>query len=248
MDEIKKIVSKFFPELSGGYHLPHFATVVAVSEGIQSAQLNDESNPVYAVDVKILDINNNPDPDFPIFTMLPLPIPAAGNHRGLFGLPAVGSIVEVAFAKGSPSHPFIRSVLSHNVIVPALEGDEIRWNKNKEVYQNATSDGDWHRVTNRAIHDESNDLIERIESIADRLAKEKQLIRVQDGGKIWLGSESINLLGLISQTLDAVSSIASIAASHTHPSVGAVTTQALDFNTQSSTVQTIKNSVDSITE
>ena len=45
----------------------------------------------------------------------------------------------------------------------------------------------------------------------------KQRIKVKDGGKVWLGSESVNVLQILSDLIQVVADIANTASSHTHP-------------------------------
>jgi hypothetical protein len=60
------------------------------------------------------------------------------------------------------------------------------------------------------------DLVQRIGKIADSLAVEKQLIKVKNGGKVWLGSESENVLQILSELIQVVADIANTAKDHTH--------------------------------
>ncbi|ARU26381.1 hypothetical protein [Cellvibrio sp. PSBB006] len=68
--------------------------------------------------------------------------------------------------------------------------------------------------------DQSNkigcDLKRRIGNIVDSLAVAKQLIKMQGGGKVWLGSESVNVLQILSDLIQAVD-VANTASLHTHP-------------------------------
>lgn len=61
------------------------------------------------------------------------------------------------------------------------------------------------------------DLKQRIGNIVDSLAVAKQLIKVKDGGKVWLGSESVNVLQILSDLIQVVADVANTASSHTHP-------------------------------
>ena len=45
----------------------------------------------------------------------------------------------------------------------------------------------------------------------------KQRIKVKDGGKVWLGSESVNVLQILSDLIQVVADIANTTSSHTHP-------------------------------
>lgn len=67
----------------------------------------------------------------------------------------------------------------------------------------------------------AGDLLERCGNISDRLAKTKQIVKVQDGGKVWLGNETDNALKLLSDLTQLVADMATVIATHNHPSVGA---------------------------
>jgi hypothetical protein len=244
---IKRIIQRLFPELVGRYHLPHFAKVVAVAADRGSSKFCDELNPHYSVDVQILDKNLKDDKRFQVLTDLPVTLPGAGHDRGLLGLPRKGAIVEIAFAYGLPSHPFIRSVLPHGFKLPGIEGDEVRWHQSKDVYQRADKDGNWERSTTKDITDSCDNLTEQIEKIRDSLAKEKQLIKVAAGGKIWLGNNADNVLQLLSDLAGVVNQLATSTASHTHAS-GPAPDQAVAITVHATSATTMKTSLDVIVE
>ncbi|BCS47075.1 hypothetical protein Pta6605_54060 [Pseudomonas amygdali pv. tabaci] len=53
-DAIKRSVERQFPELTGGYHLPRFAKVVAVADAPASAGLCDDFRPRFSVDLQVM--------------------------------------------------------------------------------------------------------------------------------------------------------------------------------------------------
>lgn len=59
-------------------------------------------------------------------------------------------------------------------------------------------------------------LIQRIGNIYDSLATAKQIIKVKNGGKIWLGNEGENVLQTLSELIQVVANVADIAKDHTH--------------------------------
>ncbi|MGM8225714.1 hypothetical protein ACSV5M_03975 [Cellvibrio sp. ARAG 10.3] len=64
------------------------------------------------------------------------------------------------------------------------------------------------------------------------MAVAKQLIKVREGGKVWLGSESVNLLQILNDLIQAVD-VANTASLHTHPYTdngSPMNTQALNQN------------------
>ncbi|WP_323847038.1 hypothetical protein [Microbulbifer magnicolonia] len=51
----------------------------------------------------------------------------AGTERGALALPEPGTVVELPFAFGQSDQPFIRTVLSRGLGVPALDREEQLW-------------------------------------------------------------------------------------------------------------------------
>lgn len=93
----------------------------------------------------------------------------------------------------------------------------------------------------------ARDLVEVCGNIANRLAVLKQLIKVQDGGTVWIGSESVNALEILSELIGVVSSIATTTATHTHPSVGACS-QGAAFSALATTANGLKTELDPVVE
>ena len=83
----------------------------------------------------------------------------------------------------------------------------------------------------------------------------KQLIRVKNGGKVWLGSETENVLKILSDLIQVVANIANTASSHTHPYTdngNPMNTQAPNqsgaFSGQKGSADAIKSRLDPIVE
>ncbi|WP_152452127.1 hypothetical protein [Microbulbifer sp. THAF38] len=64
------------------------------------------------------------------------------------------------------------------------------------------------------------DVKEQIGNIRESVAKVRQTIKVKDGGKVWLGSESLNVLKVLEDLIGVVSALAGTLATHTHPGNG----------------------------
>lgn len=60
------------------------------------------------------------------------------------------------------------------------------------------------------------DVMQRVGNNMNSLAVAKQLLRVKNGGKIWLGSEGENVLKILSDLIQVVANIANTAKDHTH--------------------------------
>lgn len=99
------------------------------------------------------------------------------------------------------------------------------------------------------------DLKQRIGNIVDSLAVAKQLLRVKNGGKVWLGSEAENVLKILSDLIQVVADIANTASSHTHPYTDdgapkntSPPNQSGNFSGQKGSADSIKNRLDPIVE
>ncbi len=323
--EIDNVVMRLNPELLGDLHLPMFARVEAISDPIHTPGMSESFRPRYAVDVRVLDEKNEPDELFKVLRAVPLPASCAGLERGVFGFPEPGAIVELAFAYGLASKPFIRTILTDGLSVPHLVPNEVVIQAAPAVTQRADQHGNWSRITFANIHDASvqhttetfqlnqhahihylqvkqhsveevtgvkaiealgalklvsggpahlvaahdlkiaighdqknkvtHDLIQRIGNIYDSLATAKQLIKVKNGGKIWLGSEGENVLQILSELIQVVSEIANIAKDHTHkytdngaPKITEKPEQSGDFGGKKGETDGLKGRLDPIIE
>lgn len=163
---IKGIIDQLYPELSGKYHLPRFAEVVAVRETPQTGAVADPFRPYYAVDVQVLNEHGEPDKTFPVLHDVPLPTAGAGHEQGHFSYPQDGTRVEIGFAYGSPNQPFIRSIQPHNLSLPQVERGEQRWQHGAGSFQRCDKDGNWETQTDTNI---TQDSLKRIISALENL-------------------------------------------------------------------------------
>ncbi len=110
-----------------------------------------------------------------------------------------------------------------------------------------------------AAHDQKNkvahDLVQRVGNIADSFAQVKQLIKVKNGGKVWLGSEGENVLKILSELIQVVSDIANTAKDHTHeytdngsPLKTKKPDQSGDFGGEKGSADSLKQRLDPIVE
>ncbi|MBL4761468.1 MAG: hypothetical protein JKY93_02060 [Gammaproteobacteria bacterium] len=150
---IEKIVLRMFPELSGNYHLPRFARVIAISDPMEKPEINEKFRPRYAVDIQVLTASGDDDSELPLYQCVPLPVLSSGIERGQFGFPDPGAIVEVAFAYGLPDQLFIRSVLGVNQGMPELNPGDLVWQHSEAVKQKVSNSGHWIRKTHGNIND-----------------------------------------------------------------------------------------------
>lgn len=154
-DAIQRTVERRFPELSGGYHLPRFGRVVAVSDAPAAQALCDDFRPRFGVDVEVLLPDGEPDPALPLLTSLPLPAPMGGQERGMFGFPEEGTTVVVCFAYGLPHKPYIQQILPHGLSLPRVPQGDLVWQHSEACQQRVDADGNWLRQTDGKIQDKA---------------------------------------------------------------------------------------------
>ena len=108
---VQRQVESHYPELASGLHLPKMARVVAPTEAVKSGSFADPFRPRYAVNLQLLDADGNPDGSTPVYAVVLLPVPIAGNVSGMFQFPPEGTLVEVGFTSESPDKPFVRQTM-----------------------------------------------------------------------------------------------------------------------------------------
>ncbi|RMR08805.1 hypothetical protein [Pseudomonas syringae group genomosp. 7] len=154
-DAIKRSVERQFPELTGGYHLPRFAKVVAVADAPASAGLCDDFRPRFSVDLQVMGPDGEIDTELPILAGVPLPMPVGGDEMGFFAFPEEGTSVVVCFAYGLPHKPYIQTILPHGLTLPKVpKGDQV-WQHSDAVQQRVDADGNWLRKTDGKIRDQA---------------------------------------------------------------------------------------------
>jgi hypothetical protein len=199
-EAIKRIVLSLFPELSGGHHLPRWGKVVGVREKPNKGDIADEFRPYYAVNVQVLNAHGEPDLDYPVLHDVLVPIGTGGQESGQLSFPDDGTLVEIAFAYGSPQKPFIRCILPHNLSLPPLERGEQRQQFSDKSFARIASDGSHERVTDQTIKDDSfKRQVSAVES-AEQFTKSVRTIEADDihtigGAKKVTADGGISLLG-----------------------------------------------------
>ncbi|RRV08089.1 hypothetical protein EGJ27_08515 [Pseudomonas sp. v388] len=208
-DAIKRSVERQFPELTGGYHLPRFARVVAVADAPASAGLCDDFRPRYAVDVEVLTSDGEADPDLPVLTGVPLPLANGGQEMGMYGFPEEGTQVVVCFAYGLPHKPYIQTILPHGLTLPRVpKGDQI-WQHSEAVQQRVDADGNWTRQTDGKIRDQA---IEReVEAMANTESFQSHTRTVDDHSTESVGGvKKIEALGALKLLSGGSASLAAV--------------------------------------
>lgn len=300
-DAIKRAVERQFPELTGGYHLPRFAKVIAVPDAPAGAGVCDDFRPRFGVDLQVLGPDGEVDASLPVLSGVPLPVPVGGDEMGFYAFPEEGTTVVVCFAYGLPHKPYIQTVLPHGLTLPSVpKGDQV-WQHSEACQQRVDADGNWLRQTDGKIQDKAvqreveamentesfqshtrtvddhstesvggikkiealgalkllsggsaslaavddlhqatgrdlnlvvgqkhnatvgGDMEERIQGLRKSVAGVSQRLKAP---KTWIGSEGINVLRVLGDTLDLLEQIASQIAAHTHGSTPVPTTAA----------------------
>ncbi|MCF5189603.1 hypothetical protein [Pseudomonas simiae] len=208
-DAIRRSVERQFPELTGGYHLPHFGRVVAVPDAPAAPGLCDDFRPRFGVDVEVLLPDGEPDPALPILTGLPLPAPMGGQEAGMFGFPEEGTTVVVSFAYGLPHKPFITQILPHGLSLPRVpKGDQV-WQHSEACQQRVDADGNWLRQTDGKIQDKA---IEReVEAMQNTESFQSHIRTVDDHSTESVGGiKKIEVLGALKLLSGGSASLAAV--------------------------------------
>lgn len=208
-DAIRRSVERQFPELTGGYHLPRFGRVVAVPDAPAAPGLCDDFRPRFAVDVEVLLPDGEPDPDLPILSSLPLPVPNGGQEAGFFGFPEEGTTVVVCFAYGLPHKPFILTVLPHGLSLPRVpKGDQV-WQHSEACQQRVDADGNWLRQTDGKIEDKA---VERqVEALDNTEHYQSSTVEVDDHSTETVGGiKKVEALGALKLLSGGSASLAAV--------------------------------------
>ena len=241
---IKKIMYRLFPELSAQLHLPRWGKVVALPELPEQdgERGSDPFYPRYAVDVQLLDGNGTATKS-KVLQAVPLPLGGAGDKAGQLQPPAIGSIVEIAFAYGRPDKPFIRTVLPFGWDLPAIKAGEYRVQTKEGVYQHIDDAGNFENKTSESLKDIIAKMAELECETRKVTASSEQDYK---SPKTWLGSNGENVLKLLSELMATVSALATVCASHHHG--GPPPVQASDFSAKAAEADEQKGRLDPITK
>lgn len=163
---IQRVVERLYPELADGSHLPRFAVVTAVPDPPRGGEKCDEFIPKYAVDCRLLDPRGQIDEDMPLMRDVPVAMSGAASDRGFALLPQPGTVVEIAFAYGLQTKPYIRSVLPYNQTLPAIDDLTMRWQQTANQYQEVDAAGNWTRTTPADILDQCDN--QTVEILTDQ--------------------------------------------------------------------------------
>lgn len=218
---IERVLQRKYPELQMGWHLPLWAKVVDNGQPL-AQQTATEQRPVYAVSVRILDRYGNVDTEVPVINDVLVPVPAGAAHqRGQWSKPLVDTVVELAFAYGSPAHPFIRSILPHGLVLPTMGEKDQRWQQSEKSYIEITDENDWtQKGRNSTVELEEDETVKAMNSTTEIEKDLKQRIgqlREIIASKHWVGDDATNIYQLLHDLMVTVADLSKIAGTHTHP-------------------------------
>lgn len=172
------------------------AKVLAVADAPATPGIADEFRPRFAVDIQILKADGKINQSLPVYKSVPLPCQMAGLDQGMWGFPQAGTVVEVAFAYGNPSKPFIRTILSTDATTPAVDNGDMVWQHSPGINQKADTAGNWTRHTDKAIEDKSTTRL--VQAIEDVQQYQQQSIDVAaNSTESTGGTKSIEAMGAV---------------------------------------------------
>jgi hypothetical protein len=208
-DAIRRSIERQFPELTGGYHLPRFARVIAVADAPSDAGLCDDFRPRFAVDIEVLGTDDEPDPAIPPLTGVPLSLPTGGEEMGIYAFPEEGTRVVVCFAYGLPNKPYIQSILPHGLSMPKVaKGDQV-WQHSEAAQQRVDADGNWLRQTNGKIRDQAID--REVEALDNREQFQSHAQTIDDHSTESVGGvKKIEALGALKLMSGGSASLAAV--------------------------------------
>jgi uncharacterized protein involved in type VI secretion and phage assembly len=227
---LKRQILREFPEFENGFHLPVLAEVIAISDPPNEPSINDNYRPRYAVDIQLLD-SQFKTKEIEL-SHVPVSMSGGGHERGLFALPEVGTLVEIAWLNGSAELPFVRSILPFNKQNPVMDAQTQKWQQSDDVSQSVDKNGHWKRTTPNKITDEANSIeqiateklvqvLNQLEQIAGHSIEEVAGIKKIEAGAVHLLAESIiNMLSIGSINQVAMEHITRNATKDIHDKAG----------------------------
>jgi hypothetical protein len=199
---LKKAILRLFPELSGGLHLDRYGRVLAIADAPAAGAASERFRPRLAADIEILTPDMEPDPAFPQYTAVPLPVPmGAGGEAGIFAPPRPGALVVVGFAYGRQDHPVIRQIYGMGESLPQVAPGDMLLQQSPTVFQRADAGGNWSRETDAAIIDKSvSRRVEAMNSETDLAREVKRIsehsnVEIDGAGTLEVGTQLTMLAG-----------------------------------------------------
>ena len=140
---------------------------------------SDRFRPRLAADIEVLTPDMEPDPAFPKYTAVPLPVPmGAGGEAGIFAPPRPGALVVVGFAYGRQDHPIIRQIYGMGESLPQVGPEDMLLQQSPTVLQRADAGGNWTRETDAGITDKS--VSRRVEAMDSETELARETKRISE--------------------------------------------------------------------
>jgi hypothetical protein len=201
---VERVLMRKYPELKSGWHLPMWAKITDTLTPLAGETVTEET-PVYSVSVQLLKASGEEDKDIPVIEDVLLPVPAGGEQRGFWSKPSKGTIVELAFAYGSPAHPFIRSILPHGLKLPNMAETSQRWQQSETGYLQVNKDNEWEAKGKNSTTEIEKDLRFKAGQLHEMIA-----------AKHHAGDDTTNIYSLLHDLMNTVADLAKIAGTHNH--------------------------------
>lgn len=242
---ISRILRRLQPELNTKLHLPQWGKVVEYTElPTETEKTSDVFYPRYAANIQLLN-EHGENADIEVLECVPLPLTGVGDNAGQLQPPATNTIVEIAFAYGRADKPFIRTILPFGFDLPEIKEGEARTQTKQGVYQLIDQDGNFENKTDQSM----KNIIGKLAELQCETRKVTASIEQEHKSpKTWLGSDSENVLKLLSELMQTVNDIATECATHKHSPTMAPPITAATFSSKASEAGAQKSRLDPITK
>ncbi|GAA79222.1 hypothetical protein [Pseudoalteromonas sp. BSi20495] len=147
---IKRLIQRYFPELSERKHLPQLARIEKIYDlPSDAAAISTAFRPLKAADVQLLNPLTNEPLAVPVFQQVTLGTGQASDH-GLLNEPMPGMQCLIQYIDGLNSHPVITSLLPWQSLVPEHKRTDVTLQQNSRSKIQGR-DGNWHTTTDGDI-------------------------------------------------------------------------------------------------
>jgi len=147
---IKRLIQRYFPELSERKHLPQLARIEKIYDlPSGTAAISTAFRPLKAADVQLLNPLTGEPLAVPVFQQVTLGTGQASDH-GLLNEPAPGMHCLIQYIDGLNSHPVITSLLPWQSLVPEHKRTDVTLQQNSRSKIQGR-DGNWHTTTDGDI-------------------------------------------------------------------------------------------------
>lgn len=147
---IKRLIQRYFPELSERKHLPQLARIGKIYDlPSGTAAISTAFRPLKAADVQLLNPLTGEPLAVPVFQQVTLGTGQASDH-GLLNEPTPGMHCLIQYIDGLNSHPVITSLLPWQSLVPEHKRTDVTLQQNSRSKLQGR-DGNWHTTTDGDI-------------------------------------------------------------------------------------------------